>query len=234
MLTYDDLLKRLISIKNQGYIKTHRGHNTGIGKTFEDLLGINENNFRIPDVGDVELKAKRTASSSMLTLATSTPHPRGAIRELFKHYKYLDSEGYYNLHSTICGSVPNPQSLKLKIVDNKLVIQNDLNIEAYWPLSFFNDILKAKSNKILLAFADTRGKTNTKDEEFHFNEAYLLSGLNIDKFESAIMNDKLKVDLRVGVYRSGVNKGRYHDHGTGFRMFKKDFLHLYDNYNQVI
>lgn len=40
-----------------GFVKTHRAHDTGIGKTLEDILGIKENNLRLPDVGDVELKA---------------------------------------------------------------------------------------------------------------------------------------------------------------------------------
>jgi len=94
--------------------------------------------------------------------------------------------------------------------------------------------LKAKSDKILLAFAETKGERKTKNEKFHFTEAYLLSNLNINKFKSAVESDKLKIDIRIGVYRSGKNKGKYHDHGTGFRINKRDFLHLFDNFTQII
>ncbi len=88
--------------------------------------------------------------------------------------------------------------------------------------------------KILLVFADAKGETKSGSEQFHYLEAYLLHGLNVSKFQTAIEKDYLKVDIRIGVYRSGKNKGKYHDHGTGFRMQKKDFLALYDNYERLM
>ena len=78
-----------------------------------------------------------------------------------------------------------------------------------------------------------RGKRKTKNEKFYYSEAYFLSGLNIKKFKNAIKKDKLKIDIRIGVYRSGPKKGKYHDHGTGFRINKRDFLHLFDTYKKL-
>ena len=228
------LKKQLEKIKALGFVKTRRTHDTGIGKTLEDLLGIKENNLRLPDVGDVELKAKRIDSGSMLTVATKSPEPEGINKVLFEKYKYLDKEGKYNLHSTVCGSWKNPQSFKVVFEGEKLVLKNKSKIAVYWPISIFDDVLKAKSDKILLALAETKGERKTKNEKFHFTEAYLLSNLNINKFKSAVESDKLKIDIRIGVYRSGKNKGKYHDHGTGFRINKRDFLHLFDNFTQII
>ncbi|MBI5194156.1 MAG: glycosyl hydrolase [Nitrospirae bacterium] len=233
-LTLEKLKKQLESIKAMGFIKTRRLHDTGIGKTLEDLLGIKENNFQIPDVGDVELKAKRIDSGSMLTIATKSPEPKGINKFLFEKYKYTDNEGRFNLHSTVYGSRENPQTFRVVFEYDRLVLRNKLNIEAYWPISIFDSVLKAKSNIILLVYAETKGKRKTAEEQFHFVEAYLLSNLNLNKFQSAVENDKLKIDIRIGAYRSGKNKGRYHDHGTAFRINKKDFLHLYDNFNQII
>lgn len=229
-----ELKKKLEAIKNMGFVKTHRAGDTGIGKTLEDLLGIKENNIRLPDIGDIELKAKRIGSDSMLTLATKTPQPKGTNRKLFEQYKYKDKEGYYNLHSTVYGSRVNPQGFRVKYQDGKLFLENKEHIEAYWDESIFKDVLVFKSNKILLAFAETRGKPKSNDEQFHFIEAYLLEGLTRGKFQNAIEKDYLKVDIRIGVYRSGKNKGKRHDHGTGFRMHKRDFLKLYDRYEQLL
>ena len=111
---------------------------------------------------------------------------------------------------------------------------NKQKIECFYPISIFQDVLVSKSNKILLVFAETKGERKTINEQFHFIEAYLLSDLNINKFQKAVEIDKLKVDIRIGVYRSGKNKGKYHDHGTGFRISKRDFLLLFDNYKQLI
>lgn len=233
-ITLRKLKEQLKKIKEMGFVKTHRAHDTGIGKTLEDLLEIKENNLRLPDVGDVELKAKRMDSGSMLTIVTKSPEPKGINKVLFEKYKYLDKEGKYNLHSTVCGSRKNPQSFKVVFEDERLVLKNKSKIGVYWPISIFDDVLKIKSDKILLVFAETKGEQKTKNEKFHFTEAYLLSNLNISKFKSAVESDKLKIDIRIGAYRSGKNKGKYHDHGTGFRINKRDFLHLFDNFTQII
>ena len=233
-MTLAQLINRLKKIKKMGFIKTHRANDTGIGKTLEDLLGITENNLRLPDAGDIELKTKRVESKSMLTLATKSPEPRGINRVLFEKYKYIDDEGCYNLHSTVYGSKYNPQGFKISLKDSKLILENKQNIECYYPISIFQDVLVSKSNKILFVFAETKGKRKTINEQFHFIEAYLLSDLNIDKFQKAVKLDKLKVDIRIGAYRSGKNKGKYHDHGTGFRINKRDFLLLFDHYKQLI
>ncbi len=234
MESLDEVIQRLKELKAKGYFNTHRPDDTGVGKTLEDLLGIKENNIRLPDIGDIELKAKRTESESMLTLATKSPEPKGVNRILFNNYKYLDAEGYYNLHSTVYGSRQNPQGFKVTFEEDRLVLESRNNIEAYWLISIFDDVLKSKSDKILLVFAETRGERKTKDEKFNYVEAYLLSNLNKNKFKAAIEQDKLKVDIRIGVYRSGKRKGEYHDHGTGFRMSKGHFLQLFDNYEQVL
>ena len=228
------LKEKLGAIRDMGFVKTHRAGNTGIGKTLEDLLSIEENNLRLPDIGDIELKAKRISSDSMLTLATKTPQPKGTNRKLFDEYKYKDDEDYYNLHSTVYGSRINPQGFRINYQDGKLLLENKNHIEAYWDENIFKDVLVSKSNKILLVFAETKGESKSSNEQFHFIEAYLLEGLTRGKFQNAIEKDYLKVDIRIGVYRSGKNKGKRHDHGTGFRMHKRDFLKLYDRYEQFL
>lgn len=229
-----ELRRRLLKLKSEGFVVTHRVDDTGIGKTLEDLIGIEENNLRLPDIGDIELKAKRIDSGSMLTIATKSPEPKGVNRKLFDKYKYVDKSGLYNLHSTVYGSKYNPQSFKVSFREDKLFLDNKHGIKAYWPISIFNDVLKTKSNKILLVFAETKGERKTKNEKFHYCEAYLLSDLNAEKFKASIENDKLKVDIRIGVYRTGKNKGKYHDHGTGFRINKRDFLSLFDKFEQIV
>ena len=81
-MTLPELKRKLKSIKALGFVKTHRKGDTGIGKTLEDLLGIKENNIPLPDIGEVaELKAYRRSASSMLTLFTLEPQPKGGNRD---------------------------------------------------------------------------------------------------------------------------------------------------------
>lgn len=50
-ITLKKLKEQLEKIKALGFVKTHRAHDTGIGKTLEDLLGIKENIIVLPDFG---------------------------------------------------------------------------------------------------------------------------------------------------------------------------------------
>lgn len=234
MESVQDVKKRLLEIKSQGYVQTHRAHDTGIGKTLEDLLGIKENNIPLPDIGEIELKSKRLESGSMLTIATKAPKPRGTNRKLYNNYKYVDEDGDYCLHTTSYGSKCNNLSFRLILTGDKIILDNIKKVEAYWPLSVFDDVLKSKSNRILLVLAKTKGERAKANEQFHYTEAYLLTGLDMDRFKVAIATDKLKVDTRIGVYKSGKSVGKYHDHGTGFRINKNDYLYLFDTYEQLI
>lgn len=68
--TLEDFIREYRKIKEMGWIRTHRAGPTGVGKTLEDLLGIEENNHDAPDFGEYELKSCRVNSQSMLTMFT--------------------------------------------------------------------------------------------------------------------------------------------------------------------
>jgi len=71
--TITQIKKALKKLSEKGWIKSNRLHNTGIGKTLEDYLGITENNIALPDFGVMELKSQRTGTASMMTLFTKKP-----------------------------------------------------------------------------------------------------------------------------------------------------------------
>ena len=58
-MTLDELIEKLQKIKKMGFVKTVRAHQGGVGNTLEYLLEVPENNLRLPDIGEIEIKAKR-------------------------------------------------------------------------------------------------------------------------------------------------------------------------------
>jgi hypothetical protein len=73
------LREKLEGIKEAGWIANGRPGNTGgVGNTLEDQLGIAENNQRLPDFGEWEIKSQRATTGSLLTLFHCEPHPRNA------------------------------------------------------------------------------------------------------------------------------------------------------------
>ncbi len=73
----EELIKKLKSIKEKGWIENARpGNAGGVGNTLEDLLGIEENNLPIPNAAEWELKAQRQDTKSLTTLFHIEPSPR--------------------------------------------------------------------------------------------------------------------------------------------------------------
>lgn len=241
MKTYEGLLETLKQIKAKGYIKTHRKGDTGIGKTLEDLLGIPENNIPGPDGELIELKSGRKDAKSMLTLITKTPLPEGVIATLLKRFGYISSKSHGKpiLHSTITAlkynTIRKKKGFKIKVnrSERKIEILHGEEVVCYWDRDTLKEAITNKLPRLLYVKADVKG--SGIEEEFLYNEAWLLSGFNFDNFVTLVEAGKVKADLRIGVYPEGhPQAGRPHDHGTGFRVASADYNICFSNNEKII
>ena len=224
-------------IKERGFVESRRSHNTGIGKTFEDLIGIIENNNSLADYGGVlELKSSRELSNSMVTLFTKVPtHPKGVNSILRENYGEPDQKagGLKTVHSTFSALKFNTFfgkfGFKLQIDEGKrhiyILVKNlktDMieNTEIYYDFDIVKEIIEKKCDYI--AYIEAEPKVENGKEFFNFKKATLLSGLTFDKFINFVKEGLILYDIRIGVYRSGKMKGKTHDHGSGFRVLKNN------------
>jgi len=234
IITYPELIHKLRAIKEKGYIKTHRKGQTGIGKTLEDLLGIKENNVPGPNAAMIELKSTRKNVSSMVTLFTKQPQPRGANIMLLERFGYMSARenDRKELHTTVNAQLFNQlkgkPGFKINIKVNRIELVNINNeVLGYWNKETLKGCFETKLPKLLFVKAETRGKG--VNEEFWYNEAWLLSGFVFDRFIEALKQRIILVDIRIGQFPDG----RTHDHGTGFRIFP-DKLDLCFEYREKI
>jgi len=246
----DEFTKRIVEIRDMGFIESHRRGDTGIGKTLEDLLGITENNISGPDFGVYELKSSRRQSKTMTTLFTKTPSPRGAIKNLVDTFGYKQRKGSSKmkqttldennlessnipledkeLHVTVDALKLNSVGLQLALEGDRLFFKNNKGIEAYYDRKTLQNAFERKYHKLIYVIAD-RKKERGK-EYFHFDEAYKLEGFGFETFSQLIREGILKVDLRVGHYPNG----RVHDHGTGFRIMPEYFPKCFDKIERIL
>ena len=70
MTNKEKIIDAFHKVKAMGWVKSRRSNNTGIGKTFEDYVGVDENNLNQPDLFGFDIKSHRAASSSYVTLFT--------------------------------------------------------------------------------------------------------------------------------------------------------------------
>lgn len=219
-MTLRDIIKILKEYKEKGYIPTHRRCPTGIGKTLEDILGIEENNINISNTTFAEIKSARKGTKSMLTLFTKAPNPDRANSKLLNQYGYISarSKGKKVLHTTTWATgyntIKGQVGFKVLVLPNKVsLISSTAEELGYWDELTLRGSFEKKLHHVLYIRADRIGKGKT--EQFWFNEVWMLSGFNYNGFKTAINDGIICIDVRIGQYPSE----KPHDHGTGFRIF---------------
>ena len=84
-------------IKARGFIKSHRDGNTGVGHTFEQELGLQENNIAGPDIEGNELKTARRGKGGKQTLLKSF-----SIRGSFQKWSKKHAQLSLDLLAALC------------------------------------------------------------------------------------------------------------------------------------
>ena len=217
----DELRVKLSDLRQTGYVVSMRKGNTGIGYTLETLLGIDENNLRTPDLGEIELKSHRKGAASLMTLFTFN---RGAWKmrqvDVIENYGYCDTNDRPSLYSTT-NSTPNSQGLYTRIEDEHVGLYHvDGTLIAQWSGEGLAKTFDEKMPALVTVYADTRMNSDDR-EEFWFNEAYLLEQPSAGNILELIRNDTIVVDIRMHIN----NRGSVRNHGTGFRI-DEGFLSL--------
>jgi hypothetical protein len=243
-----EFIDRYLAVKELGWVRSHRSNNTGIGKTLEDLLMIDENNSDQADLGDVEIKSQRALTSSKITLFTKKPTgPDGANNNLRDQYGVHNPKhpSLMQMHASMFNywnQTYGKWGMRLKPNDEEeriyLEIKN-LQTDAIEPFTCWYDYdairqIIAKKMKILaFVSADSRTGTDGK-EEFRFTDCKLFYDGSFERF-LALMNDgKIQYDIRIGSYKTpGKRYGKVHDHGSGFRIARSNLPELFDGHISI-
>ena len=241
----DKFIHDFYRVRDLGFVKSRRSNSTGIGKTFEDLMGVVENNAREPDLHGFEIKSHRNLSESYVTLFTKSPTlPKEANTYLRENYGSYDREhpDIKVLHTSIFHGRFNSHisgakfSLKIDYLSERLYILVDkgngvIDDSVYYS---FANLQKAlfKLENLAFVLADTRN--NNGVEEFHFKKATIFSGFKgLGFFLEMLSEGLIMYDVRIGAYKTGLKKGKTHDHGSGFRIRKENMHRLYEDFRKI-
>lgn len=236
MQEYAQLVDQLPHIEALGYVRTHRKGDTGVGKTLEDLLHIQENNFAGPNGHMTELKSGRKNATGMLTLFTKSPLPRKINRQLVEKFGIRDEKNKLKLHTTINALSRNTlygnPGFIIKVMQATIVLDHTQYGDLPTPYWNRDDLEKAFTKKypqnLLYVKADHKG--HGIDEQFHYNEAWLMSGFSFSRFIDLLMSRQILVDIRLGRYPDG----QLHDHGTGFRVTKGNLDLCFEHRERIL
>lgn len=236
------LKKEFERIRDMGYVRSTRKGTTGIGKTFEDLLGKDEDSNDAPDYLGIEIKTRRSYSKSYITLFNCAPKGKtnfevkrlrdkyGYPDRIFKQFKVLSAIAYGN-HLEM---VANRYLFKLEVDYNDekiyLVITdkffNDYERTTYWTF----DLLKGKLEKKLKKLAVIEAWPN-KIKGVDYYKYYAINFYNFTNFERFIKlveKGVIRVCFKAGIYRDKEHLGEIQDRGTGFQIQETDLERLYN------
>lgn len=242
------IIEQFHKVKNLGFVKSNRENNTGIGKTFEDYIGVVENNLDEPDLAGYEVKSHRELSESDLTIFTKSPSfIKGANQYLVNNfgYPYPENPSMKKLHISMFANryMTCKQSYFFRLINDRdnrriLIEIRSFNTNEVLDTScgyYYDDLERTflrKASRLLFVKADTKIDANKK-EFFHFTNGEIYTNTSFGRFLELIDQGRIMYDIRIGSYQSGKNKGKAHDHGSGFRIKPSDLVLLYQDCESI-
>lgn len=242
------LIEIFVEIQNRGWVQSHRSNNTGIGKTFEDLAGIEENNSKGPDFEEFEIKSHREEANSPITLFTLAPtFPKRANGYLKDKYgeTYSDNHSLKKLHTSIFADHKSNYINKyaFKLINNRdekiikigvydIATGKLIDDSVYYTYDKLQEKLYKKLTSLFIVSAERRFVNGV--EEFKFTDATIYTNPSFERFLNILDDGRVQYDIRIGSYQSGDKYGMPHDHGSGFRVREDYILELYNTQEFVV
>ncbi len=226
-MVLEEFKQKFQNLKNQKFTKSLRKGPTGVGFTFEKLLGLKENNLILPDIKGIEIKAHRDHSQSMITLFTFNKQawqtkPLEAIRK----YGSYDVNGRLGMYYTI-SLKPNNAGLFLVANNEELSVQHiSGEIIATWQLSDLANRFIEKIPALLFISAHTEERNG--DEYFYFYRAQLMRETSAELLFNLFIAGNLLVDFRLHDKNTMAR-----NHGTAFRVFEDKLSSLFKKIEDI-
>lgn len=220
-LTINEFSDRFKKIKKMGFVPSQRKGPTGIGYTLETLLGIDENNSKLPDIEGAELKTHRENSTNLITLFTFNNKAwKMSTLEAVKRYGSLDRDGRQGLYYTM-SLKPNSAGLFLDVQEEHIAVRHiSGTVVVEWVLEELAARFVSKIPALIFVTAFTELRDDR--EYFHFQRAQLMKGTTPELLYNQFKSENILVDLRL---HDAGTKAR--NHGTGFRTFEERLPQLF-------
>ena len=229
-----ELLDALREISAQGFVRTLRPGNTGVGMTLETMLGIAANVKKTPDFKGIELKAKRIKRApARSTLFSQSPD--WSVSPVRSAWNLLSKFGYHRngklrLNCEINAKAPNSLGFMLNVDAEKDWLKQD-HVEAEidkpshvvtWPLEVLRGRLREKHPQTFWVGARCQGKG--ADEHFHYIQVEHTRAPSVRNFQALLESGVISVDYLMS--QRG-EKQLVRDHGYLFKIKQKDFPALF-------
>lgn len=212
----------------QRWVRTMRPGPTGVGYTFETLLGISANSSKVADVDGVELKSYRrgalTGPGKLVTLFSKTPTWLDASKGagLLRNFGYRDANNRLNLYCTI---MRTRNTLGFRLATDaeqaKMLVQNAGRDVMSYTFATLEKRLAEKHPATLFVRAESRGAG--AEEEFRYSDVTYCRQPSFANFLDLVGDEAIGLDLTLHLKESG----RARDHGYLWRVRESRIPNLF-------
>lgn len=236
-----ELLEKIKSIHDSGFIPSVTPGDPGVGDTLEHALGISRNNKKTPDYKGIELKATRLTKNGKKrketrpTIFSQVPDGGLSYREIIEQYGKMQiprnhTEARLQIYETCSALRVNSYGLTLEVddVSDKLyLVYVDDNGKrkriSWWEMASLRARLLEKHPKTFWVSAESQliGET----ESFLYTKVLYTRNPNAMLLTPLLASGIITVDLLAYITK----EGRYRDHGVLFKINKQDLEMLFAN-----
>ena len=229
------------NIKRKGWIKSLRKGATGVGYTFEELLGKKEDHLFLPDFKDIEIKTFRVFSKKKLHLLTITPDGDYLfpIERIVDHLGYPDKDlpkykvfnmsfnakTYTKINKNTFGIIKvDRKNEKIRFIIERGLFTRQLHIS--WSFEQLKERLNVKLKK--LAIIEAYNKFINNEEYFLYSKLKYYEIKDFENFIKSIEEGVISISFQIGIFKSGNKIGQRHDRGTSITINIKDIENIYE------
>lgn len=224
-----ELLGRFDDVNARGWIRTLRRGDTGLGYTFESLIGIRENNDKRADFRGIEVKCKLAKESGTPSAKTNLfqqgpiwTDRRTAIDRL-RAIGRLRPDGTYACHSQVTVNRNNLGLLLKSVADEeKIDLLSQSETIGYWPYALLSRRLREKHSRAVFIKVKARGGEH--EREYLYLELVYCERPSIERFVELIGSKNIVFEFLMKEDRQGAVRNR----GYPWRLARQAFLdHLF-------
>ena len=227
------LLEKIKEIYNEGWIKSKRKGDTGVGYTLETKLGIRANSNKSPDFRGIEIKSFRErANGKLVTLFSQVPNwkaSKTSRSEILSNYGYEDQNKRFNLYCSVFGNEKNSLNWKLEVdkENKKILAVNDGKEITFWNFDKIEKRITEKHKESFFVFAQTKIENNI--EYFLYNKVIYARSASLENFLNLIEQGKICQDFVMHKKENGSTR----DHGFLWRIRNTSIPNLFANKNEI-
>ena len=237
-----ELYKKFLMVKEKGWVKERRRGFTGIGYTFECLIGKDEEGFPVPDYCGIEIKTMNSHGKCNLHLFTLTPDgdylfPIKRILEQFGcpsredktkkiFYRSFSGQSFTNMLFGRKGKIVvnyEDKKIDLLVIDH---MGEKVDIGVSWSFEWLEERINLKLKYLALVRASSRIIDGNGYFYYYKINFYKYKGFDI--FLKLIEDGIIQITFKIGYYKSGKRIGKIHDGGTDFSIDVNNINKLYD------